>query len=157
MKIARGFAPIVPDGGKGFSVVADEVGRLAGQSAEAAKNTSVMIDKSSAVIQKGVSLTKDMGGALDQISKESRVIESLIMGDLSKTVHQQEQSLKQILTHISNISGMADQNMAGAANVAQVSVDVSAEAERLRKMLEEFRIRTESPAPLALEKENTVW
>ena len=143
--------------GKGFSVVADEVGRLAGQSAEAAKNTSVMIDKSSAVIQKGVSLTKDMGGALDQISKESRVIESLIMGDLSKTVHQQEQSLKQILTHISNISGMADQNMAGAANVAQVSVDVSAEAERLRKMLEEFRIRTESPAPLALEKENTVW
>ena len=27
----------------------------------------------------------------------------------------------------------------------------------LGKMLEEFRIRTESPAPLALEKENTVW
>ncbi len=143
--------------GKGFSVVADEVRRLAGQSADAAKNTSIMIDKSSAVIQKGVSLTKDMGGALDRISQESKVIESLIMGDLSKTVCQQEQSLEQILTHISNIAGMADQNMAGAANVAQVSVDVSAEAEHLRKMLEAFRLRTENLHQLEPEKEQAIW
>lgn len=145
------------EAGKGFSVVADEVRRLAGQSADAAKNTSVMIDKSSSVIQKGVALTQDMDGALDQISRESKVIESLITGDLSKTVYQQEQSLEQILVHISHISGMADQNMAGAANVAQVSVDVSAEAERLRKMLEEFRLRAEKPRQLGSEKEQAIW
>lgn len=143
--------------GKGFSVVADEVRRLAGQSADAAQNTSVMIDRSSSVIQKGVSLARDMGGALSQISQESKVIESLIMGDLSKTVCQQEQSLKQILAHISHISGMADQNMAGAANVAQVSVDVSTEAERLKKMLEAFHLRAEKNNPLEQEKEQAIW
>lgn len=130
--------------GKGFAVVADEVRRLAGQSAEAAKNTSHMIERSGSLVRTGVELADDMDEALRQISEVSGVIEAIITRQLYKTVQDQERSLAEITAHIENISGMADQNRTGAENTAQVSFEVSSEAEQLKAMLRQFHLRGEN-------------
>lgn len=126
--------------GKGFAVVADEVRRLAGQSAEAAKNTSEMIGRSGAMIQTGVSLTNDLGEALTQISAVSESIE-MIAEQLSKTVGEQERSLDEITVHIEDISSATDRNRVSADDTAKVSMEVSSEAAQLREMLRQFRLR----------------
>lgn len=131
------------EAGKGFAVVADEVRRLAGQSAEAARNTSEMIARSGLLIQTGAALTNDVDAALLQISEVSNVIKAIITGQLFQTVQRQEQSLTEIAEHIEVLSSMADQNRAGAENTAQVSVEVSTEAEQLREMLRQFHLRKE--------------
>lgn len=129
--------------GKGFAVVAGEVRRLAGQSAEAAKSTSEMIGRSGSMIQTGVSLTKDLGEALEQISGVSGAIES-IAEQLTQTVRTQEESLDEITTHIQDISNVTDQNHISAEDTAKVSQEVSVEAERLQEMLRQFRLRSEN-------------
>lgn len=128
--------------GSGFAVVADEVRSLANQSAEAAKNTSEMIMRSTAMIQTGVSLTNDLRDAFQQIEEVSNTIES-ISGQLAQTVEKQEQSISEITEYIGDISLVADQNRENAEDTAQVSREVSSEAEHLHEMLRYFRLRGE--------------
>ena len=55
--------------GKGFAVVADEVRNLAAKSSEAAQNTTVLIENTLKLVEKGVTLTGNTMATLKQVGK----------------------------------------------------------------------------------------
>lgn len=60
--------------GKGFAVVADEVRNLAGKSAEAAKNTTTLIENAITAIDKGTKIADETGDALNQVVDKPRLL-----------------------------------------------------------------------------------
>ena len=63
--------------GKGFAVVADEVRNLAGKSAEAAKNTTSLIENTVAAINKGNSLVTEVADKMSNAMEASNVVVDL--------------------------------------------------------------------------------
>jgi methyl-accepting chemotaxis protein len=70
--------------GKGFAVVADEVGKLAQRSSEAAKEITGLIKNSVSRVKEGTSLTDQSAKALEKIADGGRINLEAIM-DISKT------------------------------------------------------------------------
>ena len=66
------------DAGKGFAVVADEVRSLAQKSADAVKNTSIIIEKNIVSAENGVNISQKVETALQKMSQEVRNVEELI-------------------------------------------------------------------------------
>ena len=126
------------EAGKGFAVVAQEVRNLAGQSAEAAKNTVEMLERSSALIKQGVALTSETSESLAAIQKGSDAVTE-ITGRLSENVDIQVQSLQEVTSRIEDISNITQQNLQCAETTADASVELEVESEKLRQLLEHFR------------------
>lgn len=126
------------EAGRGFAVVAGEVRVLAGQSAEAAKNTSGIISTTSTLLRQGVELTLEASEALERISRGSEAVTE-IAGRLSENVSIQEVSLKEITGRIDDISVITQQNQHCAENTAQASMELEKESERLNELLKRFQ------------------
>lgn len=124
--------------GKGFAVVAQEVRNLAGQSAEAAKNTVEMIERSSALIRQGVALTTDTSESLEAIRQGSDAVTE-ITGRLSGDVDIQVAALREITSQIADMSEITRQNLQCAENTADASVELEVESKKLKTLLEHFR------------------
>ena len=62
------------DAGQGFAVVAEEVRNLAQKSAQAAKNTTEIIDKNIELSEQGVSLSDEVNKALDEIMAKTNIL-----------------------------------------------------------------------------------
>lgn len=126
------------EAGKGFAVVAQEVRDLAGQSAQAAKNTVGMIEKSSALIRQGVLLTSETSESLEAVRRGSDAVTE-ISHRLSETVEVQEVSLQEITQRIGDITEITQQNLHCAEGTAEISVELEMESKRLKELLEKFR------------------
>lgn len=126
------------EAGKGFAVVAEEVRDLAGQSAQAAKNTVAMIEKSSTLIHQGVLLTSETSESLKAVRKGSDAVTE-ISHRLSETVEVQEVSLQEITQRIGDITEITQQNLHCAEDTAEISVELEMESKRLKELLERFR------------------
>jgi len=66
------------EAGKGFAVVAEEVRNLAKRSAQAAKETEVIIAKNITLSQTGVEITKDVQNSIVEIDSQSAKVSELI-------------------------------------------------------------------------------
>ncbi|MGE5612274.1 MAG: methyl-accepting chemotaxis protein, partial [Bacillota bacterium] len=66
------------EAGKGFAVVAEEVRNLAMRSAEAAKNTSALIEESVSNAKHGVSIAGEVGKALQEITGAAGKVNNLL-------------------------------------------------------------------------------
>lgn len=126
------------DAGSGFAVVAQEVRKLAEESEEAAKNTSMLISQSGVLITKGVELTREAAKSLELISSSSEEVKN-IAGRLSKAVYTQETSLHEITDKIDEISTITEQNLQSAENTERVSAGLKTESEKLKELLKKFK------------------
>lgn len=126
------------DAGSGFAVVAQEVRKLAEESEEAAKNTSMLISQSGVLITKGVELTREAAKSLELISSSSEEVKN-IAGRLSKAVDTQETSLHEITDKIDEISTITEQNLQSAENTERVSAGLKTESEKLKELLKKFK------------------
>ena len=118
--------------------MAQEVRDLAGQSAQAAKNTVGMIEKSSALIRQGVLLTSETSESLEAVRRGSDAVTE-ISHRLSETVEVQEVSLQEITQRIGDITEITQQNLHCAEGTAEISVELEMESKRLKELLEKFR------------------
>ncbi len=126
--------------GKGFAVVADEVRNLAGKSAEAAKNTTTLIEGTVHAIEKGNALVEEVAekiGAVSQATNDVAVINEKISGASRAAAD----SISQITVGINQISGVVQTNSATSEESAAASEELSGQARMLKELVSEFKLR----------------
>ena len=126
--------------GKGFAVVADEVRNLASKSAEAAKNTTVLIEDSIRAVEKGTKIADETGKSLSAIIDGTRQTTDII-SEISRASNDQATSINQITQGVDQISAVVQTNSATAEESAATSEELSGQAQMLKQMLAGFKLK----------------
>ena len=125
------------EAGKGFAVVADEVRNLAVRSAEAAKNTSEMIELSVQKANNGVELSKEVTEALHGITTAVQKVAGLAE-EIAQANNEQSKGLDQVNAAINQI-GQVTQNSAGnATKCASAAENLDHQATDLDQAVDEL-------------------
>jgi methyl-accepting chemotaxis protein len=127
------------DAGKGFAVVAEEVRNLAMRSAEAAKNTSNLIEESVKNAEGGVSINQEVLSNLREINEQVNKV-SEVMAEIASASDQQSQGIDQITTSVSQMSDMTQQNAANSQESAASAVELDNLAHKMQKMVDAFNL-----------------
>ena len=125
--------------GKGFAVVADEVRNLAAKSAEAAKNTTELIQSSVQAVANGTALADDTAKALGAVVAGAAEITDLI-SKISVASNEQAESSVQITTGIEQIAVVVQTNSATAEESSAASEELSGQAQMLKALVEKFKL-----------------
>lgn len=127
------------EAGKGFAVVADEVRRLAANTAEASKNTTELISKSTNAVENGKKIADETAASLRRVTQN---IEKL--SDEAKQVaensYKQDRAIKHTSAGVEQISGVVQNNSATAEESAAASEALSGQAGILREIVSKFSI-----------------
>ncbi len=122
------------EAGAGFAVVADEVRNLAMRAAEAAQNTSGLIDGTVNKIQSGSTLVDETSASFKTTTESITKISALIR-EISESSAEQSKAVGQVSSAISEIDIVIQRNAATAEESASASEELSAQAAVLRDMV----------------------
>lgn len=123
------------DAGAGFAVVADEVRSLAMRAAEAARNTTGLIEDTVSKVQEGKDLLGKTNDAFAIVADSSEQVGTLI-GEIATASNEQSQGIDQINTATSEMDKVVQQNAAGAEESASSSEQLSAQASVMKSSVE---------------------
>ncbi len=125
--------------GKGFAVVADEVRNLASKSAEASRSTSVLIERSAEAVHTGTEIAKHTADTLlEVVSSMQSVVDSI--DKIATVSNEQSDAVLQVTEGITQISGVVQSNSATAQESAAASEELSAEANGLKQLVDQFTL-----------------
>jgi len=122
------------EAGKGFAVVAEEVRNLAQRSAEAAQNTSQLIEKSQENANNGVAVAEEVTTQLNSIKDSAGKINTLI-SEIAAASKEQTQGIEQINVAVSEMDKVVQQNAADSEESASAAEELSAQATEMEKMV----------------------
>ena len=125
--------------GKGFAVVADEVRNLAAKSAEAAKNTMVLVETSSRSVKLGGELTLETDESLKAIHSSIGQFTHLMEG-ITEASKEQEGAIKQITLGIEQLANSVQSNSATAQQSAASTNELNRLAGTLKDEVEHFNV-----------------
>jgi len=126
--------------GKGFAVVAEEVRNLAMRSAEAAKNTSQMIEQSVDRANNGVSIASRVGEALSEIVNSSGKVNTLLT-EIASASKEQAEGIDQINKGVSELDKVTQQNAGNSEELAAGAQETAAQVSSLRDTVSAFKTR----------------
>ncbi|MES3009959.1 MAG: methyl-accepting chemotaxis protein [Pseudomonadota bacterium] len=141
------------DAGRGFSVVAEEVQRLAERSSDAARQIAALVkaiqtdtqdavaamERSTRGVVEGAKLSDNAGSALTEIDQVSRRLAELIE-QISLAAASEAQSANVVAGNIQQIFAVTEQTGEGTRSTAQQVRDLSRIAEELRQSVSRFKI-----------------
>ncbi|MDR0306933.1 MAG: methyl-accepting chemotaxis protein [Chitinispirillales bacterium] len=127
------------EAGKGFAVVAEEVRNLAMRSAEAAKNTTEMIEESVKNADGGVKITEEVAKSLNQIVDRVGKVGDLI-AEIAAASSEQAQGIEQVNTAVAQMNTVTQQNAANSEESASAAEELSSQAAELTNMVAAFKL-----------------
>ena len=125
------------EAGAGFAVVAEEVRNLALRSAEAAKNTAVLIDGTVKKVKDGSDLVARTNAAFSKVAESSSKVGELV-AEIAAASNEQAQGIEQTNTAIAEMDKVTQQNAANAEESASASEELNAQAEQMMGIVEEL-------------------
>ncbi len=127
--------------GKGFAVVADEVRNLAAKSADAAKDTTELIEKTLRVVENGSLLTGKTQESLDSVVAGAENVTADIR-KITEASREQELAINRIRDGISQISTVVQSNSATSEESAAASEELASQAQLLKRLIGSFKLKS---------------
>jgi twitching motility protein PilJ len=141
------------EAGRGFSVVAEEVQRLAERSADATRQIAALVkaiqtdtqdavaamERSTQGVVEGAKLSDNAGTALSEIDRVSRRLAELIE-QISDATLREAESANEVAGNIQHIFAVTEQTGEGTRSTAAQVRELSAMAEELRQSVSRFKI-----------------
>ena len=141
------------DAGRGFTVVAEEVQRLAERSGEATKQIAAIVktiqtdtqdavsamEQSTQGVVEGAKLSDAAGQALSEIGQVSRNLADLIQ-DISSATQNQAESATRVATLMQDILQVTEQTTAGTQRTAEAVDELTALASELKGSVAGFKV-----------------
>jgi methyl-accepting chemotaxis protein len=127
------------EAGLGFAVVADEVRNLAQRSAQAAKDTTTLIEDSIAKAGGGRVKVDQVGTSLRSITAEFAKIKDLIE-EIRQGSIEQSRGVEQISHAITQMEQMTQRTAANSREGAASSAELNTQAESLQTVVDRLRI-----------------
>ena len=141
------------EAGRGFSVVAEEVQRLAERSADATRQIAALVkaiqtdtqdavaamERSTQGVVEGAKLSDNAGTALTEIDQVSRRLADLIE-QISDSASKEAESANVVAGNIQHIFAVTEQTGEGTRSTAQQVRELSRMAEELRQSVSRFKI-----------------
>ncbi len=141
------------EAGRGFSVVAEEVQRLAERSGDATKQIAALVktiqtdtqdavaamERSTQGVVEGARLSDAAGTALGDIDRVSRRLADLIQEISRQALHEAE-SANVVVSNIQHIFAVTEQTGEGTRSTTQLVRELSKTAEELKQSVSRFKI-----------------
>ncbi|MCX7710179.1 MAG: methyl-accepting chemotaxis protein [Clostridia bacterium] len=126
--------------GKGFAVVAEEVRNLAARSANAAKETTVLIEGSIKKTETGTKIANETADALSKMVEVVTNAASLVR-EIATASNEQALGIAQVNQGIMQVSQVVQTNSATSEEGAAASEELSSQAELLKDLVGRFRLK----------------
>ena len=126
--------------GKGFNVVAEEVRNLASRSANAAKETTKMIEGSIKTVRSGMDIAGRTAGELNKMTAGVVEVTDLVK-DIATASVEQSSSVVETTAGINQISQVTMSAAATAEESSAASLELSSQAEAFQNMVKRFNIK----------------
>lgn len=126
--------------GKGFAVVAEEVRNLAAKSANAAKDTTVLIESSIEKAESGMKMADETAATLKSIV-EGITKASDLVDEIAKASNEQAAGITQVNQGIAQVSEVIQSNSATSEESAAASEELSSQAQLLKEKVGKFNLK----------------
>lgn len=125
--------------GRGFAVVANEVGKLAEESANAAKTTAELIGNSMNVIKEGVQSADEAAKQFEEIVADSMKT-NVVIEDMLMYSKEQAKELKETLAYLQHISAIIESNSAASEESSAMSEEFISQSVKLEDMINQYKL-----------------
>jgi methyl-accepting chemotaxis protein len=137
------------EAGAGFAVVADEVRNLAQRAAEAAKNTSALIENTIKAVREGKDLTSNTQEAFQENVEIAGKVSQLVE-EIAAASQEQARGIEQLNQAVAQMDKVVQQNAANAEESASASEELQAQAQAMRELVGELVALVEGKKKMAI-------
>jgi methyl-accepting chemotaxis protein len=125
------------EAGAGFAVVADEVRNLALRAAEAASNTTELIEEIVKKVNEGANQVSRTNEGFAQVSENSVKVGALV-GEINSASDAQAQGIQQMNTAMSEVDTVIQQSAANAEESASAAVQLSSQTIEMKRFVNDL-------------------